>query len=202
MAKMKKYQGGGNLDPRVAAFLKKRAASDTTKKYNRGEMLETINAITAGKIKPRVDKPMASGQGTKKYATVSGKDTTYMSKADFEKKYAQKKDGGKIKKAKSGGSFPDLNKDGKITKADILKGRGVIAKKEAKNGTKIKKAQNGDTTQIQKPSDKATFIRRGSSAGRMPTLKSKQTLEGSKRGVSMMSKGGKMKMGGKCKNGC
>jgi hypothetical protein len=36
------------------------------------------------------------------------------------------------KKAKSGGSFPDLNKDGKVTKADILKGRGVIAKKGAK----------------------------------------------------------------------
>lgn len=35
-------------------------------------------------------------------------------------------------KAKDGGSFPDLNKDGKITKADILKGRGVIAKKGAK----------------------------------------------------------------------
>lgn len=35
-------------------------------------------------------------------------------------------------KAKSGGSFPDLNKDGKVTKADILKGRGVIAKKGAK----------------------------------------------------------------------
>ena len=34
-------------------------------------------------------------------------------------------------KAKSGGSFPDLNKDGKVTKADILKGRGVIAKKGA-----------------------------------------------------------------------
>jgi hypothetical protein len=30
-------------------------------------------------------------------------------------------------KFKSGG-FPDLNKDGKITKADILKGRGVIKK--------------------------------------------------------------------------
>jgi hypothetical protein len=38
--------------------------------------------------------------------------------------------GGKM--AKSGGSFPDLNKDGKVTKADILKGRGVIAKKGAK----------------------------------------------------------------------
>ena len=42
------------------------------------------------------------------------------------------KKGAKIPKAKKGGSFPDLNKDGKITKADILKGRGVIAKKRAK----------------------------------------------------------------------
>ena len=30
------------------------------------------------------------------------------------------------------GSFPDLNKDGKITKADILMGRGVIGKKKTK----------------------------------------------------------------------
>jgi hypothetical protein len=44
------------------------------------------------------------------------------------------------KRAKSGGSFPDLNKDGKITKADILKGRGVIAKK----GASVKKANFGD----------------------------------------------------------
>jgi len=36
-------------------------------------------------------------------------------------------------------SFPDLNKDGKITKADILKGRGVIAKK----GASIKKCKTG-----------------------------------------------------------
>jgi len=42
-------------------------------------------------------------------------------------------------KAKNGKSFPDLNKDGKITKADILKGRGVIAKK----GMKVKKAMMG-----------------------------------------------------------
>lgn len=41
--------------------------------------------------------------------------------------------------AKNGKSFPDLNKDGKITKADILKGRGVIAKK----GASIKKAMMG-----------------------------------------------------------
>ena len=29
-------------------------------------------------------------------------------------------------KYKSGGSFPDLNGDGKVTKADVLKGRGVF----------------------------------------------------------------------------
>jgi hypothetical protein len=56
-------------------------------------------------------------------------------------KDAPMKMGGAMKKAKSGGSFPDLNKDGKITQADILKGRGVIAKK----GAKVKKAQMGST---------------------------------------------------------
>ncbi len=52
------------------------------------------------------------------------------------------KNGKTMMKAKNGKSFPDLNKDGKITKADILKGRGVIAKK----GATIKKAQNGTKT--------------------------------------------------------
>ncbi len=31
-------------------------------------------------------------------------------------------------KAKSGKSFPDLNKDGKVTFKDVLKGRGVFKK--------------------------------------------------------------------------
>ena len=35
---------------------------------------------------------------------------------------------GKKPKMASGGSFPDLTGDGKVTKADILKGRGVIKK--------------------------------------------------------------------------
>jgi hypothetical protein len=47
--------------------------------------------------------------------------------------------------AKKGGSFPDLTGDGKVTRADVLKGRGVIAKR----GIKIKKAQTGaDTAKI------------------------------------------------------
>lgn len=53
------------------------------------------------------------------------------------------------KKMKDGGkasSFPDLNKDGKITKADILKGRGVIkngGKMKAKSGAKMGKCKYG-----------------------------------------------------------
>jgi len=35
-----------------------------------------------------------------------------------------------VVKPKSGKSFPDLNKDGKVTKKDILMGRGVIGKKK------------------------------------------------------------------------
>jgi len=49
-----------------------------------------------------------------------------------------KKDGGSIKKLKDGG-FPDLSGDGKVTKKDILMGRGVI--KKAKGG--VTEAING-----------------------------------------------------------
>jgi len=40
---------------------------------------------------------------------------------------------------KNGSKFPDLNKDGKITKADILMGRGVIPKKKNKKMKMAKK---------------------------------------------------------------
>ncbi len=52
-----------------------------------------------------------------------------------ERTIGKAKYGKTVKKAQDGAKakgFPDLNKDGKITKADILKGRGVIAKKGAK----------------------------------------------------------------------
>ena len=41
-----------------------------------------------------------------------------------------------------GKKFPDLNKDGKITKADILMGRGVIKKKKKKKTSKKKSKNN------------------------------------------------------------
>ena len=58
-----------------------------------------------------------------------------------------KKDGGSIKKLKDGG-FPDLSGDGKITKKDILMGRGVIKKAnggvtEAINGLKKQGLKKG-----------------------------------------------------------
>jgi len=66
-------------------------------------------------------------------------------RADRQADREMKREARKAPKAKKGGSFPDLNKDGKITKADVLKGRGVIAKR----GIKIKKAQTGaDTAKI------------------------------------------------------
>jgi hypothetical protein len=97
---------------------------------------------------------------------------------------------------KKGGSFPDLNKDGKITKADILKGRGVI-----KNGGKMKKSRGGATLSPSKSS-----VSKG--LGSSKRLKSGGTLSPSKNAVSkrlasahtrVAKKGASMK---KCRGGC
>lgn len=57
------------------------------------------------------------------------------------KKYAKKKYGGKVQKmAKGGAAFPDLTGDGKVTRADILKGRGV---KGFKYGGKVGGCRGG-----------------------------------------------------------
>jgi len=90
------------------------------------------------------------------------------------------KKGGKIKKAKTGGSFPDLNKDGKITKADILKGRGVIAKK----GATLKK-QAAVAIAMKKAGKAPKKMQYGGAAASMVP--------------PMMKKGGATK---KCKYGC
>jgi hypothetical protein len=109
------------------------------------------------------------------------------------------KKGTKVVKAKKGGSFPDLNKDGKITKADILKGRGVIAK----GGSKVKKAQMGKSITGNVPKsvkvDTAGTIKKYGDA-----FKPKGSF---KRGKNVVMKTGgkapkKMMGGGKCKYGC
>lgn len=45
---------------------------------------------------------------------------------DKEVREIKMKKGGSVKKK----SFPDLNKDGKVTKKDVLIGRGIIKKKD------------------------------------------------------------------------
>lgn len=113
-------------------------------------------------------------------------------------------------KAKEGKSFPDLNKDGKITKADILKGRGVI-----KNGGKVKKAQSGtvlktkvskalkDHNMFKESYNEAKAKSRLNERDILPNAKpessrltKKDTLPASKPGASkktLMKKGGKIK---------
>ena len=108
------------------------------------------------------------------------------------------KNGKKVMKKAKNGSFPDLNKDGKITKADILKGRGVIAK----HGVGMHKMPDGKMMKNSKMGmgGKSPMMKMqygGKAASMVPKGAKKANY-----GASMMSKGGKMKMGGKCKNGC
>ena len=74
--------------------------------------------------------------------SVQKKRTADMAK-DLDKGLAARKKAAPKKMKNGGKSFPDLNKDGKVTKADILVGRGVI---KAKKGVKVKKAETGAAT--------------------------------------------------------
>lgn len=111
-------------------------------------------------------------------------------------------------KAKSGGSFPDLNKDGKITKKDVLIGRGVLPK-TAKKGMKIRKAQNGiDSTSIY---ENRLFKSMDNAVATKGTSKNKQANKEVNKSISDLKRYNskkttpKQKMGGKtkkCKYGC
>jgi hypothetical protein len=121
------------------------ATADSTKYYKDENEFQWKVAQTAAKFGNR----KLADQYVEK-AGKSSKDAfrqKFKGKSGFDKNgYPLKKQkmGGVTKKAKSGGSFPDLNKDGKITKADILKGRGVIAKKGAKvKASGMKKCRYG-----------------------------------------------------------
>lgn len=91
---------------------------------------EAINSV--GPQAAAISKGMASAMSKSNMPKRSTDMTTVKTRGMLKK-------GGKVTKAKNGKSFPDLNKDGKITKADILKGRGVIAKK----GMSVKKCKYG-----------------------------------------------------------
>lgn len=66
--------------------------------------------------------------------------------------------GGRVVKYSKGGSFPDLNKDGKITMADILKGRGV--KGEYAYGGKMRSYEDGGKDPNEMVSYKGKMMKR------------------------------------------
>lgn len=119
---MKKYADGGPVPPK-----KKAAPSKSSSKNNIGGSDDNANPSNYGPKGEWLNTLQSSPyRNSKNRFTLS---PPPKSKASVTP----------AKKMKAGGSFPDLNKDGKITKADILKGRGVIAKK----GAKVSKAMAG-----------------------------------------------------------
>jgi hypothetical protein len=115
---------------------------------------------------------------------------------------------GSPSKAKSGGSFPDLNKDGKVTKKDILIGKGVLPK-TAKKGMKVKKAFLGlenifgggrdRDTMKNKPTIKIKVKGRNNTLGDMSGLGGGQGMKKGGTVKKKMKTGGKTK---KCMYGC
>jgi len=83
-------------------------------------LTEVKNQYNSDKIK--------IGNKEKVNATLSGNEAAARNAKEIQQTASRKKGGAIKRKYKSGGSFPDLTGDGKVTRADILKGRGVIKK--------------------------------------------------------------------------
>ena len=188
MGKIKKYQPGGFIKGNVPKGVK----VDTSK------VIKGMNKI----MNPKKKDVDLSAPGKEMMEQLKKKGAMPPSKKNIGRK------GIKVK-AKNGKSFPDLNKDGKITKADILKGRGVIKNgrslKKARGGATLSpsgsnvskrlssypktigKAMNGTTTPMQRRARVAAAIGRGAASRR----KSRTTAQ-------MPT----MNMGGKCRGGC
>lgn len=122
---------------------------------------------------------------------------------------------GTIKKAQKGTSLgmksvkAGIDKNPGVTRADII----VAAKKQAKKGIKIKKAQNGDNSNIPPFADKINLTKKQSENLKNEMNRRKQSLDSSRKdfqkklmkakstvsGKKGMKMGGKMK---KCAYGC
>lgn len=82
-----------------------------------GTVFSGISKETEKSIEDAVSEAMSDPKKnpTSKYNTLKGRNNTMKRKKRSE--IARFKDGGKV--------FPDLNGDGEVTRADVLKGRGV-----------------------------------------------------------------------------
>ncbi len=121
-----------SLAPAKTSIADKMKERSTERKANRAERqkenknLKATNSsknVTSGKTPatPTAATKNASGTGMKSFSKPAP--------AAPVSKFTKKTGGKKLYKS---GGFPDLTGDGKITKADILKGRGVIKKNGGK----------------------------------------------------------------------
>lgn len=204
MKTIKKYQAGGALKA-IGKGSKQMSSAAKIKAARQSAMRDMGNYS-------RFDAPSSVElrKGLPFHETNKNvKRTSEQIKASIRRNY---KKGGPVAKAKSGKSFPDLNKDGKITKADILKGRGVI-----KNGGKLKKARGGATLAPSKSSTSNRLASYGRPLGKnlkkamngttTPAQRRARTAASIGRQASAMRKARTaarpmFKMGGKCRGGC
>ena len=97
---------------------------------SRRDRIQTRRAKKS-RMKSGMTRPHAESSGpmaqSHRVSTSPAKTIKLGAAADENNNYGK---GGKV--YSNGGKFPDLNKDGKITKADILMGRGVGMKKKKK----------------------------------------------------------------------
>jgi len=78
----------------------------------------------------------------------------------------------KAKKTYKKGGFPDLTGDGKVTKADILKGRGVGERKKKRAIRKITRKALNSATSEKKRMDQADLERQNKVKGTKNLLNS------------------------------
>jgi hypothetical protein len=184
MAKVKKAQAGTGLRRGQERRLGRIAEKNPDRSYRVAERMELR------KTREERGKAIAKSVNSRQSYKPSEVESKMVKrpKSNFRPAFAPK-----VKNAKNGSSFPDLNKDGKITKADILKGRGVI-----KNGGKIKKAQAGLTASNKRvgpvdPKGAWTKVQEMNLPPRNVKTKVSLTRDKQLGATKMMKSGGKMK---------
>ncbi len=100
--KMPEYAEGGEMEGGAEKLQMLKAAYDKAKDENNEEMVEKIEGVVSDML-----------------ASAKSEEAKEMIMEMFP--------GMGGPSMAEGGSFPDLNKDGKVTMADVLKGRGVYA---------------------------------------------------------------------------
>jgi hypothetical protein len=98
-------------------------------KMSRRDRIQTRRAkksrMQSGMTRPHAESSGPMGQSHRVSTSSERAPIKLGAAADKKNQYGK---GGKV--YKNGGKFPDLTGDGKVTRADILKGRGVGLKKK------------------------------------------------------------------------